>query len=237
MAVLLTACTSEPRRPAPQQEPPQAIQPTANPYQRYIDQLAEDSALNEDCVARLVFDSQIINLPVVQGPSNDTYLRTDWQTMEYSIYGSVFMDYRNTFADQNIIIYGHYSYPSKDPDRVIMFTPLEQLIKQENYEQNKDFSLITTDCIRRYRIVASYYCPLHTVDGYQYTDDSLQYYHTQYDADYFDVYHDAVLAHAFYSTGEDFTLQDNIITLQTCVYNRDDLRQIVIAKQIDNIPY
>ena len=39
----------------------------------------------------------------------------------------------------------------------------------------------------------------------------------------------------FYNTGIEITPVDRFLTLQTCVENRDDLRLIVIAKEVEVI--
>lgn len=107
-------------------------------YDKYI-------LINEDYVGHLVFDSGLIEKPVVQAKScykkdgspyrffeedgtiaidfsnhtgNDVYLWMDYQTMEYDYFetgGSIFMDCRNNMNDQNFIIYGHY-FPNYESD-------------------------------------------------------------------------------------------------------------------------
>ncbi|MBR2067577.1 MAG: hypothetical protein IJ875_04895, partial [Solobacterium sp.] len=56
-------------------------------------QMNED--INEDYIATIRFESGLIDLPVVQGPTNDTYLRTDWKDMSFDDEGSIFFDYEN----------------------------------------------------------------------------------------------------------------------------------------------
>ena len=102
--------------------------------------------INEDYVGQIVFDSGLINKPVVQATScyksdgtpyrffnkdgsiatdidnytgNDVYIWMDFETMEYDYDnkgGSIFMDYRNVLSDQNLIIYGHYFSTLYDKD-------------------------------------------------------------------------------------------------------------------------
>ena len=207
-------------------------------YQTYIDHWASNHEINSDYIGEIWFDSNIINLPMVQGETNDTYLRTNWETMDYDVYGSIFMDYRNTFDDQNLIIYGHFSWPNMDPDRVIMFTPLEKLIDSQNYEENSHFNILLENQIRKYQVAYVYYCPIYTDStGFQYTAENTQYYLTEYSPDYLKTYTDAITDLEFYDTGVELTPADNLVTLQTCVYNRDDLRLIVIAKEIERIEW
>ena len=106
-----------------------------------IDELAYNwnyySGINDDYMGTIRFKSGLVDLPFFKGETNDTYLRTNWQNMEYDIYGSIFMDSDCDYNSQNIIIYGHYVDQAYDPNgENIMFTPLKKLMDKENYEVN-----------------------------------------------------------------------------------------------------
>lgn len=107
-----------------------------------------------------------------------------------------------------------------------MFTPLENLMDQNNYEANKyiDISFSSTDK-RKYVITDVFY--------YQMQSETLKYYKVNYDSDYFAQYYSAVKEADFYDTGESLTMDDHWISLQTCVRNHDELREIVLAKQVN----
>ena len=217
---------------------PEPQEPDPMDYIEYTELWNGNYAINSDYIGQIRFDSGLIDLPMVQGETNDTYLRTNWETLEYDVYGAIFLDYRNTLEDQNLIIYGHFSWPNMDPERKIMFTPLEKLIDEENYEENRTFRLILDGQIRTYDVVTCYYCPIYThSDGYEYTADDMQYYRTEYDEEYLKQYITAVKEHEFYDTGEDVTADDKLVTLQTCVYERHDLRLIVLAKEIERVQW
>ena len=207
----------------------------------------DNYAINDDYVGQIIFDSGLINLPFVQGNSNDTYLRTDWQTMQYNIEGSVFMDSECEVDDQNMTIYGHYVYSQYDPSATHMFTPLKKLMDQENYDENKHVLIVFKDGIREYDVATVYYCQLTSNDRgeYLYTRDDLQYYwrniggdiEFNYDnrnisEDYFNAYKATIQIEEFYKTNVRYTKSDKFVTLQTCVENRDDLREIVILKEV-----
>ena len=121
---------------------------------------AENSAINSDYVGTITFESNLINLPFVQGKDNNTYYRTNWETMEYDEEGSIFMDSSNSLSDQNIILIGHYVYASYEASGTHMFTPLAKLIEEENYEANKYVKLYLENEVRRYEIDYVYYCQL-----------------------------------------------------------------------------
>ncbi len=231
---------------------------------------ASNELINSDYVGQIIFDSEIINLPFVC-PSgdvreysfydnngnlvtdydngceagacsgNDVYLRTNWQTMEYDVEGTAFMDYRNSIDDQNIIIYGHHYAPSFDEARVKMFTPLELFLEQENYEKNKYLELVFENEIRKYEVVYVY---IYHLDFNDYDDyDTLQYYRTNYEFDYFNnddagyyqEYIDKIEEVKLYDTGEKLTPNDKTLTLQTCITHTPSEKQIVVCKEIERI--
>lgn len=203
-----------------------------------IDELAYNwnyySGINDDYMGTVRFKSELVDLPFFKGETNDTYLRTNWQNMEYDIYGSIFMDSDCDYDSQNIIIYGHYVDQAYDPNgENIMFTPLKKLMDEENYEDNKYIELVLKDEIRTYEIVAVYYCPLAEEDGTWYVDAGLIYNEPNYTLNDFNNYKTAVEKAKLYSIDADFNYEDKLLTLQTCVEGREDLREIVLAKQVN----
>ena len=187
------------------------------------------------------FESGLVDLPFVQGVDNDFYLRRDWITNEYSELGSIFMDYECSLDSKNIILYGHYVYSSyevldddgnKLDNSKLMFTPLSKLIDENNYEANKYVSLILEDELRTYEIVSVFYCNLVGEGEDIYPEEYLEYYLPEYDKDYFDKYKEKIKSIEFYDTGVDFSVDDNLLTLQTCVENNSMKREIVLCKEI-----
>ncbi len=200
--------------------------------------------INNDYVANLRFESNIIDLPVVQGETNESYLRTDWKTMNYDEMGSIFIDYEIIYKDgeyqeedNNIVMYGHYCYPYIDPSQTKMFTPLKVLIDEKNYEDNKYIQLLFEDEVRRYIVADVFYCELISYDGssYLYTRDDMEYYRGNFTKEYLDVFKERISERRFYDTGIDYDENDKLLTMQTCVENHNELRLIVIAKEIDRV--
>ena len=85
--------------------------------------------LNNDTVGWLKIDGTSINYPIVQGNDNKYYLTHDYSKKKNSA-GWIFMDYRNSMKDQNIVIYGHHR---KDG---IMFGDVDKLMKKKFYDSN-----------------------------------------------------------------------------------------------------
>lgn len=176
--------------------------------------------INPDYVGELAFDSGLVDQNVVQAADNEKYLTLSWDLKD-STSGAAFMDYRNTMDDQNLIIYGHYVYR----DVTMMFSPLEQLKDQKNYEANKYIELkLGNNETRKYLITDVF---LYTMD-----DQSLEYYYTNYGEDYFKEYYAAVKKADYYDTGETLSYSDKWLSLQTCVRDHDEQREIVLAKQV-----
>ena len=189
----------------------------------------KNKKINEDYVGLLKFDSGLIEEDVVQGETNETYLRTDWHTGKYDEEGSVFMDSESNLADQNITLYGHYVYESYDSSRTHKFTPLELLLEEENYEANKTLTLKLENETRKYMIVAVYLCNL--LDELV-VPENLKYYTTNFTEETFATYKQEVEKIQQYDTRVSYDFNDKFLTLQTCVKNHPEQRQIVLCKEI-----
>ena len=127
-----------------------------------------------------------------------------------------------------------------------MFTPLHQLLDEEAFNKHKFLELLLKDEIRKYEISAVYFVPLVIdEDGYYYTEDDMQYYLNDFrlrGEEYLNDYKEAIVravsnngGFSFIDSGVDFDLNDHLLTLQTCVRNREDLRLIVVSKEIERI--
>lgn len=211
----------------------------------YIREYDENAVLSSWFKGIIKFDSGLIDMPVVQSIDNDFYLRRDWKTNSYSELGSIFMDYECALDSKNIIIYGHnvVSYYDAGVDEngeklnndELMFTPLKFLTDEENYEENKTVRLILEDEVRVYEIASVFYCNLEGEGSNLYPEEYLEYFLTEYDDAYFAKYKNKIKDIEFYDTGVEFTNEDNLLTLQTCIEGNDYAREIVLCKQVDTI--
>jgi len=224
--------------------------------------------INEDYIGQIIFDSGLIDLPIVQAKSvyksdgsmytfyseegelindpidhtgNDVYIWTDWKTFEYDTLGdggSVFMDYRNSLNDQNLIIYGHHFARDYDPSGSKLFTPLDLLLSQENYEDNKYLSLILDNEVRRY--VVSNVFTISVSDEYE-----VQIIRTDMEKDlsgnaeprFFSEFISYMNKISRYDTGETLHDGDHILTLITCLQHQPEYRQVIVCRQIEQIVY
>ncbi len=159
-------------------EQEETIVQTMDPKLR--DMWLTNKAINQDYVGQIIFDSGLVNLPVVQARSvydrngdpyifyteegklvenpdgfkgNDVYIWTGWKNHEYDPYGeegAPFMHWQNDIGDQNIIIFGHHFARDFDPSGSRQFTPLDLLLEEDNYEKNCTLKLILDNEIREY---------------------------------------------------------------------------------------
>ena len=207
----------------------------------YLSKWNEYHTINEDYIGTIQFESGLIDLPFVQGSDNTTYFRTNWQTMEYDDEGSIFLDSSNSLHDQNLILIGHYVYESVDSTRTHMFTPLALLTSQENYEANKSVKLYLENEIREYVVAYVYECPLiyEETDGetFYYAEDGYEFYYPNYTEDEFNQYINTIKEHSYYDTGVELSYTDHLLTLQTCIENADDKREIVVLKEVNRKEY
>lgn len=212
-----------------------------NLYLKDIAEYDEYSNLNKEFIGIIKFESNLIDLPFVKAEikttaqdAYDKYLRTAWDTMEHDEEGSIFMDPYNHINDQNLVLYGHYVYPEYDPSGSHKFTPLHLLKEESNYESNKYIDLILKNEVRRYEISNVYYAKTDT-DSDQPLEKGMEYMFSNFNDDALEYYMKRVNEEEFYDTGVEIGPDDKFLTLQTCVENRDDLKLIVIAKEIEVI--
>ena len=203
------------------------------------EELVRDQGINSDVKCILHFNNDLVHDPVLQYENENYYLYLNWQTREYQSYGSIVLDSRNHLEldEMNTIIYGHYIYEFRNPDRTLVFTPLARLMDYSVWEENRYVTLLTNNEVRYYEICAVYDCPLETMaDGSQFCMDGLEYNLLSYDKDYFAVYKENIRKYEYYPTGVEFYDTDHFLTLQTCIENHHESREIVLCRELERRP-
>ena len=87
-------------------------------------------AVNPDVVGWIQIPGTVVNFPVYQGETNETYLRSDVNG-NYSVGGLIFMDYENTapgMVDGQTLIYGHHMLNGS------MFKAVSDMANQEMFD-------------------------------------------------------------------------------------------------------
>ena len=224
--------------------------------------------INEDYVGQIVFDSGLVDLSFVQAkdvfkedgslhvfydkngnliedPSgytgNDVYIWTNWKTGKYDRYeegGSVFMDYRNYLKDQNIIIYGHHYARDYDPSGTKQFTPLDLLLSEENYDDNKELSLILDNEIRRYIVTNVFTIDISDEYERQIIRTDLNYdLSGNYEPKFFKEFIGYLNKISRYDSGVILSDSDRILTLITCLEHQPEYRQVIMCKEVSDDIY
>ena len=173
---------------------------------------------NKEIVGYLKVNGTNINYVVVKGKDNNYYLNHNLYK-EYSVFGSIFMDYRDKLndADKNIIIYGHNT---KDGS---MFGSLKNILTKEWYEKedNHVIELVLENKTLVYQVFSTY--SIKAEDYYISTNFK--------NNNEFSKFVKKLKNRSKYNYDVDVTGEDNILTLSTCASNRVD-RVVLHAKLI-----
>ena len=97
-------------------------------------------------------------------------------------------------------------------------------------------ALVLNDEVRYYEIARVFDCPLEEADGAQFTIYGLEYNLLEYDPEYLELYKNNILNHQYYDTGVEIGPEDRFLTLQTCIENHHESREIVLCREIERIP-
>lgn len=189
----------------------------------YHELFEDNKGINGDFKGWIVFDSGLMNLPFVQGPTNDTYLRRNFY-QQYDVCGTVFQEASQDLNGTNITLYGHYIYS----DASLMFSPLEQLLQPENYEANKTFHLYLENEVRDYVVCSSVF--------YDSRGPNVPYEFGNFDDASWATFSDMMANQSVYNTGVPFGREDHFVTMQTCVRHNNYQRTLVIGKETGRRP-
>lgn len=162
-------------------------------------------------------DGTNIDYPIVQGDTNDEYLR---HTIDHTFNnaGSIFLDYqvRHPFEEFNTIIYGH------NQRNGMMFHDLVKYKEEEFYKEHPYIEISTPGKTYVYQVCSAYITnsssDTYLLEGYQ-----------SFNAQAF---LDQMQKSALYETGAIMTLKDQFLTLSTCTNNEEEERMIVQAKKL-----
>ena len=112
-------------------------------------------------IAWIKLNNTVINYPVVKYTDNDYYLNHSFDNSNNSG-GWIFMDYRNTISDKNIIIYGHNR---KDGS---MFGGLKKILNKDRYniEDNRKITFSIPNENKKYMIYSAFTVKDEDVENY-----------------------------------------------------------------------
>lgn len=201
------------------EEPPSATEPVPvqeDPYAQALREMdfAALQEVNPDVVGWLVIPETGISYPLLQGETNNTYLRHTWRG-EYSTRGSVFIDSQcsRELTDFNTIVYGHRMRNGT------MFAPLANYGSESYRQAHPCVYIATNNGTYRYEIFAVYE-----------TNTSASAYRLGMNSEAArQQFLDECRGVSALDTGLVPTPKDRILTLSTCTTANDDTRLVVQA--------
>lgn len=170
--------------------------------------------INSDYEFWITIEDTVIDYPVVQGIDNDFYLSNNFYK-ENSISGTIFLDYKNTIEDKNLILYGHNMRDGS------MFAAINKF-KEKDFFDNGKIEIISENMEQTYEVFSVFVEEADNINlKSKFTNEE----------DYSEYINN--LKEKSYYTKEINSDFSNIITLYTCSYEFDDARTIVCATLID----
>lgn len=210
------------------------VLPAEDEEEESITILAKYAALyeqNPDLRGWIKVPAYKIDSPVVQGPDNDYYLRRGFDG-GWARSGTPFFDYRiKDFKDlpRNTVIYGH-NMQRED----IVFGVFENLRTVKGYQA---CPVIQVDTI--YREYRWFVYAVFVTNIYPKQDNGRFFEYNFVDAtdEDYEKYIEEINKRRLYSTGDELTVQDRILTISTCGYDFYNARFVVVARmQRENEP-
>lgn len=205
----------EPENEEPEDEEPE----NEEKIPLYSSDFSKLKKVNKDVIGFIKVNGTQISYPVVQTTDNDYYLKHSFNK-SYNNAGWVFMDYRNTLSDNNIVIYGH--------GRVdyTMLGSLRNLLKESWFknDDNKYISLITEQYTATYQIFSVY--TTEKVNGNHVMVDFSNNY-------LFKLFADEEKAKSIIPFSLEIGVHDKVITLSTCKNGKELI--VVHAKMVKQV--
>ena len=211
--------TTEQQSDVLQIEETEAVE-TEKMYEPVIDFTKLQTEENADIYAWIRMDNTVIDYPVLQHPSDDTFYLMHNVDGSYGYPGCIYSELynTNTFEDPVTVLYGH------NMKNGTMFGALHQFEDQDFFEQNTSFEIYMPDQTLVYEIVAA----LETDDKritvwYNFEDEKAyqNYIDELMQGEESELYH--------FREGVELTTKDKLVVLQTCVSERKSNRYIVVG--------
>ena len=181
---------------------------------------------NSDFKGWITVPNTRVDNPIYQTADNSFYL-THNQKKQKSAYGSLFFDCENKITeeetDKNLVIYGHHMKNGS------MFADLTKYRSLSFYRQNPTLEFSTLYKKSTYKVYAVFVLNASKSDDNNYIYNiSRKSFANDED---FESWSGEAYERSLINTGVDVNKDDNIITLVTCVYDFDDARLVVMARE------
>lgn len=227
----LTGSTSDPvvyvtperEVPAYPMATPKRIEYPVESFPKTREDLQYYKELNEDFYFWFYLPDSELSYYVLQGESNDEYLRMDI-FRKYNHSGCLFLDYRNNplTMEGHTIIYGHTM------NDISIFGELRDYLNEDYYNSHRYFYTLSLDTVTMWRVFSVY---ITTIDEY-YIET---YFNTP--ADYLK-FIQGLSNSSMYRSDVELVETDDVLTLSTCyrLYHGGDGRLTVHAVKVGTSP-
>ena len=186
-------------------------------------------ATNKDFVGYLSAEGVGMDLPIVQGDDDETYLKKSFFGKNTK-YGCPFVTHINKIPvdkyglDMNTVIFGHHM---KDGS---VFGVLDEYKSIEGFKAAPVITFNTLYNDYQWKIIGVFLTNAYEKDDNGYV---FKYYFTNLSSEErFSAYLNAVNERTLYYTGVDVLPTDKILTLSTCSYEFTDARFVVVARLV-----
>lgn len=173
---------------------------------------------NPDVIGFVEIPGTSVAYPVMKSEEPDYYIRRGFDG-KYSVYGSIYMDNASYTQGTNIVLYGHNMKSGK------MFGTLKNYLDTEYCDTHKKIRYITQDKIVCYEV-----CSVFTASA---EDEKLVQNLIPYTEQEMENLRSYLYDHG--GMTERINWGDQLITLVTCEYTKEDGRLFVIAKLKEEI--
>jgi sortase B len=215
--------TPERKAPAYPMATPKRIEYPAESLPKTRDDLQVYKDLNEDFRFWLYIPDSQVSYYVLQGDTNDEYLRMDI-FREYNHSGCLFLDYRNNgkTMEGHTIIYGHTM------NDISIFGELRDYMDKDYYDSHRYFYTLSLDSVTMWRVFSVY---ITTVDEY-YIET---FFRTP--ADYLK-FINGLKNSSMHPSDVTLVPTDDVLTLSTCyrLFHGADGRLVVHAVKVGSSP-
>ena len=186
----------------------------------------ELQAVNPDIYAWITVPGTVIDYPILQHASDNTYYLMHNIDGSYGYPGCVYTENMNSkdFTDNNTVIYGHNMKNGS------MFAQLHKFEDPDFFNENREVLIYLPDEVLHYTIFAAHiYDDRHLLYSFDFTDPEV-----------YQKYLDSIFSTRDMSTNIDkditVTTDDQIITLVTCIGSQPNNRLLVQAVLTDREP-
>ncbi len=175
--------------------------------------------INEDICGWIRINGTNIDYPIVIGEDNSEYRNYDYRK-EYSITGSIFMDYRNdrSFNDDYTVIYGHNL--KKD----LMFAEIKNFADKKYFDEHQYGLVYSENVIYKLEIVY-----FENLNAYS-KPYSLMFYNNGYNEQLLEEFDKNAINK---SSSIDISSDDKIVLLSTCNSSDTEIRSVLIGKLVE----